>query len=314
MHEPILTEEGKQMLERIVNIFPAIVHRGRREKIMSILSGMMATRGIPEAGEELVIEAAKFVVPKSFDAFFDRWKNPEKYNRILIDSYDDMEVYYSRPIQVRKWERIDTLKPNKPPEQMKVLAFCASPRRNGNTDLFVEEALKGAMSTGAQGEKVMLHHIKMKYCIGCRRCKDPDFEPMCAVKDNMTDIYQKIIESDAIIVGFPVYTGRECAQLSTFLDRWDCFARYRHQGKLETWKRGMVIGTWGYPSIDSYDDIIENVMLCLKFHKIETVEALSACGFEGILHGLDDERKGMIARYPEELHKAYEAGIGLVKG
>ena len=76
----------------------------------------------------------------------------------------------------------------------------------------------------------------------------------------------------------------------------------------------MVIGTWGYPSIDSYDDIIENVMLCLKFHKIETVEALSACGFEGILHGLDAERKGMIARYPEELHKAYEAGIGLVKG
>jgi multimeric flavodoxin WrbA len=168
------------------------------------------------------------------------------------------------------------------------------------------------MSTGAKGEKIMLQKIKMGFCIGCRRCKDLDFEGMCAVKDDMAEIYPKIIDSDAIIIGFPIYTGRECAQLSTFLDRWDCFERFKFQSHLKPGRRAMVIGTWGYPYIDSYDHVIENVMVVLKLHKIETVEAISACGFEGILHGLDDEKKGVIAKFPEELKKAYEAGVGLV--
>jgi len=76
----------------------------------------------------------------------------------------------------------------------------------------------------------------------------------------------------------------------------------------------MVIGTWGYPYIDTYDHVIENVMLVLKLHKVEAVEALSACGFEGILHGLDEKRKGTIAQFPAELRKAFETGVGLVTG
>jgi multimeric flavodoxin WrbA len=312
MNEPILNDEAKKVFDKVLTIWPAMVQKARREKILSVLAGMMATKGVSEAGADLVIAATKFVAPKSFDAIFMMWEDMDAFKRLTIDTYDDMEAYYARPIRVRRWERADTAKPSKPPEQMKVLAFCASPRRSGNTAILVEEALKGAMSTGAQGEKIMLQKIKLGYCIGCRRCKDADFERMCAVKDDMTEIYNKIIESDAIIIGFPVYTGRECAQLSTFFDRWDCFARYKFQDKLEPGRRGMVIGTWGFPTMESYDDIVENVMLVLKFHKIETVEALSASGFEGMLHGLDDNRKGVIAQHPEELKKAYEAGIGLV--
>ncbi len=28
----------------------------------------------------------------------------------------------------------------------------------------------------------------------------------------------------------------------------------------------------------------------------------------------DEKKKGIIAKFPDELHKAYQAGIGLVKG
>jgi hypothetical protein len=55
-------------------------------------------------------------------------------------------------------------------------------------------------------------------------------------------------------------------------------------------------------------------MVVLKLHKIETVEAISACGFEGILHGLDEKKRGTIEKFPQELRKAYEAGVGLVTG
>jgi hypothetical protein len=44
------------------------------------------------------------------------------------------------------------------------------------------------------------------------------------------------------------------------------------------------------------------------------VEALSACSFEGKLHGLDEKRKGVIAKYPELLKKAFDAGVSLVVG
>ena len=196
----------------------------------------------------------------------------------------------------------------------KVLGIVGSPRRGGNTDTLVKEVLAGAQAAGAQTEKIMLQRLKLKYCIGCRRCKDADFEQMCTVKDDMTEIYPKINDADAIIIGFPIYTGRECAQLATFFDRWDCFVREKHQDPRKWNKRGMVIGTWGFSTIDSYDDIVENMIILMKMHGVETVEALSACGFEGMLHGLDENRKGMIAQHPELLKKAFDAGVALVTG
>jgi hypothetical protein len=74
----------------------------------------------------------------------------------------------------------------------------------------------------------------------------------------------------------------------------------------------MIIGTWGYNRIDTYDHVIENIISIVNLHAIQPVEAVSACGFEGILHGLDENGKGVVARFSEELDKAYQAGVGLV--
>jgi len=313
MNNGALTEDGKQTLNKFLNWCPAIMRKGREEKLLDILSMIMASKNIREAGPELVIEAARFVVPKSYDLLFDMWKDPGSFQRFKA-TFEDRDAYDAIPIQVKRWDRPVGKRPAKKPEDMQVTAFCASPRKNGNTDLLVEEALKGALSTGAHGEKIMLQKIKMGYCIGCRQCKEPDYEGICIVKDDMTDACQKIINSDALIIGFPIYTGRECAQISTFLDRWDCFERFRLKSMLEPGRRALVIGTWGYPAIDTYDHVIENVMSVLNMHKIETVEAISACGFEGMLHGLDEKRKGVIAKFPDKLKAAFEAGIGLVAG
>ena len=151
----------------------------------------------------------------------------------------------------------------------------------------------------------------MDYCIGCRKCKEPGYEKICVINDDMSQVYQKIIDADALIIGFPIYTGRECAQLSTFFDRWDGYERYMLTSCLKPGRKAMVIGTWGYPCIDTYDHVIENIISILNLHKVETVEALSACGFEGMLHGLDSGHKGVIARHPKELKKAYAAGLAL---
>ena len=47
---------------------------------------------------------------------------------------------------------------------------------------------------------------------------------------------------------------------------------------------------------------------------IQTVEAISASGFEGLLHGLDENKRGIVLRNPEGLKEVFEAGKFLVMG
>ena len=307
-----LSKEAERTLQKIIAIWPQIMHQQRKEKILTMLSLLMGARKARIADQALVIEAVKLIVPKSYDPFFHMMENMEKFKRLTLDPFDDMQAYAALPIQVKRWKSPRRSHKKATAKKKNVIAFCASPRRGGNTDILIDEALCGARDAGCETEKIMLQKIKLGYCIGCRKCKDKGYEGMCTVKDDMTPLYQKIIDADAIIIGFPIYTGRECAQLSTFMDRWDCFERFKFGGKLQPGRVALVIGTWGYAYDDTYDHIIENIMVILKLHKIETVEALSACGFEGILHGLDEKRRGVIAKFPKELKKAYDAGAALV--
>jgi len=176
----------------------------------------------------------------------------------------------------------------------------------------IDEALRGAKDAGAASiEKIILQKIKLNFCIGCCKCQEPGWAGFCSQKDDVNGVFQKMADSDAIIIGFPVYIGRESSQLCTFFDRCYCLSG----GKLGAGKRGMIIGTYGSPFVDSfYDSVIEKVMYLFVSFGIEPVEALSACGFLGVLGGLDDKGKAMILRFPKELEKAYQAGKSLVTG
>lgn len=303
--------EANDMLERIAAIWPLIIRQNKKDKILFMLNLLAQSRKIKKADAQLVIEATRLVVPKSYDPLFHMFEDMEGFKKRFLATFVSEEAYTGIPVKVRRWPHPRTRKKKPAERQKRVLAFCASPRPHGNTDLLIDEALRGACEAGAHTEKIMLHKLHMEFCIGCRKCKDPGFEKICVIKDDMEAVYQKILDADSLIIGFPIYTGRECAQLSTFLDRWDGYERYMLKSCLETGRTAMVIGTWGYPSIDTYDHVIENIISILNLHKVETVEALSACGFEGLRHGLDEKRTGVIARHPKELAKAFTAGRAL---
>jgi multimeric flavodoxin WrbA len=311
-HTPAFSEDGRAVFKKVISIWPPIIQTQRKEKILFVLSLLMQSRKVRKADQALVIEATRLVVPKSYDPLFHMIEDMEAFTRKLLDPFQDIHAYKRIPVRVKRWKRAGGKRRGKPVRRKKVIAFCASPRKNGNTDLLVEEALNGARDAGARTEKFMLQKIQMGYCIGCRKCKEPGYQKICVLKDDMSSMYQKIIDADALIIGFPVYTGRECAQLSTFLDRWDGYERYMLTSSLTPGRVAMVIGTWGYPYSDTYDHVIESIVSTLYLHKVETVEALSACGFEGILHGLDEHNRGVIAQHPKQLKKAFDAGKALV--
>jgi multimeric flavodoxin WrbA len=307
MSEPNLTKEGQEILSDIVNTRPFIIKERREQAYLRMLSLLINEKGLKQADQSLVIKAITMVESKALDPAFLRRENPIKFQQVLVDPKTDVKACYSIPVELKCWER-PIIPVGKRPEAMKVLAFCASPRKKGNTEVIIDEAIRGAQDVGADVEKFVLQRMKIGYCIQCTQCNLPGFEGFCPQKDIMRDIYPKIIDADAIIIGFPVYTGRENAQLATFLDRWRCV------GRVEPSRRAMVIGTWGYPAIDTYDHIIERIISILYQHGFDTVEAISACGFSGILGGFDENRKAMVFRFPNELEKAYRAGKALITG
>ena len=71
---------------------------------------------------------------------------------------------------------------------MKVLGIFGSPRRGGNTELLLEEALKGAESAGAEVEHLYLSDFTITPCKECHGC---DNTGNCIVLDDMGKIYPK---------------------------------------------------------------------------------------------------------------------------
>jgi len=315
MTKPEVTKEGQEILDRILNIMPPITREERKTKYLRILSLLMTEQGIKEAGKELVSEAIKTVEPKALLPIFHSWEDPAKVKEFQ-ERYSDIEAYYAGPCEVKRWQHPPINKPAKRPEEMKVIALCSSPRKGGNTDVLIDEVLRGVKDAGAQGEKFMLQKLNMKNCISCRKCLDLAFERICSIKDDVSEIiFPKLIDSDAIIIGFPIYIGRESSRLTMLMERWGALGEFlREKMILKPGRRGMVIGTWAYPDVDTYDHVIAEITMRLWVSGVETVEAISACGFGGMLRGLDDKRKGLILRFPREMEKAYQAGKSLVTG
>ncbi|MEE4354715.1 MAG: flavodoxin family protein [Desulfatiglans sp.] len=109
---------------------------------------------------------------------------------------------------------------------MKILGLVCSPREEGNTEILVREALEGAQQKGAETELYLLHDKEISPCIACEACRD---EGICPTDDDMQDLYEKLLDSDGIIFGTPVYFINVTAQAKAVIDR--SFAFLLH-GKL----------------------------------------------------------------------------------
>jgi NAD(P)H-dependent FMN reductase len=102
----------------------------------------------------------------------------------------------------------------------KLLAFVGSPRKGGNTDRLMDEAVQAYREVGGEAEKVTVSRLQINPCTGCRKCaQDNGLDSVCIQKDDMTDLYRKMLEADALIWATPVYMWSPTAQMKTFLDR-----------------------------------------------------------------------------------------------
>ena len=86
---------------------------------------------------------------------------------------------------------------------LKVLGIMGSPRIKGNTDLLLDEALKGAQSQGAETEKIIADRLKIGPCKEIYACLK---DGKCVIRDDMDDVYVKLLAADAVIIASPIFS------------------------------------------------------------------------------------------------------------
>jgi len=99
----------------------------------------------------------------------------------------------------------------------KVLILSGSPRKGGNSDLLCDQFSKGAAEAGHEVEKVFLGEKKIGYCKACYYCTKSGGK--CAIKDDMSEILDKMQAADVIVMASPVYFYSIDAQMKAVIDR-----------------------------------------------------------------------------------------------
>lgn len=97
-----------------------------------------------------------------------------------------------------------------------VLVLMSSPRKNGNTDRLANAFIKGVEENGYSTEKIYVNYQNIKPCLGCNVCQKTN---QCVQKDDMQEIYEKMLEAKVIVFASPVYFYTFNASMKLLIDR-----------------------------------------------------------------------------------------------
>jgi multimeric flavodoxin WrbA len=191
---------------------------------------------------------------------------------------------------------------------MKVLGIFGSPRRGGNTELLLEELLKGAEKEGAEVERLHIRDFKITSCTACHGC---DETGRCIIQDDMQEIYPKLLEADFIILASPIFFYGITGWAKALVDRSQALWVRKYtlndpaMGKGGKQRKGFFLSIGATKGQRVFDGAI----LTVKYF----FDALNAKYLgELVFRGMD--AKGDILKHPEALRKAFETGRALVKG
>lgn len=106
---------------------------------------------------------------------------------------------------------------------IKLVAVCGSPVKAGNCEEYTRQALTEAEKIqNVETELIILQkmHKTLKHCNHCNYCATKQTATrFCSIKDDMDEIYPKILYADAIILSSPAYVTRITGLMAAFMDR-----------------------------------------------------------------------------------------------
>ena len=172
----------------------------------------------------------------------------------------------------------------------KVLILSGSPRKNGNSDLLCDEFARGAMEVGHEVEKIRVAEKKIGYCRACYACRGTG---LCAIKDDMAEVMQKMIECDVMVLASPIYFYSIDAQLKAVIDR--SVARWTEVKDKEFY--------YIVTAADGEKEAADTTIACFRGY----AECVEGAKEMGIVYGMGTYEKGEI-KDTQAMAEAYEMG------
>lgn len=157
----------------------------------------------------------------------------------------------------------------------KVFAINGSARKNANTATLLNKALEGAASAGAEVELVHLIDLHYRGCISCFAChrKGAKLKGACAMRDELTPVLEKAMNSDVLLLGSPIYLGDVTSLMRGFLERFVFMNHTYDHPSLSTFSGSISAAffyTMGVPDAlaeKAYGKVFEtNTNLLKRFH------------------------------------------------
>ena len=99
---------------------------------------------------------------------------------------------------------------------MLVLGIVGSPRKGGNTEILMKEALKVCQEEGLETEFPHLADLRIDPCNECMVCKK---ERTCPIEDDFSPLYEKMLKADGILLGSPVFFSSATPSIKALIDR-----------------------------------------------------------------------------------------------
>jgi multimeric flavodoxin WrbA/putative sterol carrier protein len=201
-------------------------------------------------------------------------------------------------------------------KKMKILAIQGSPRpKVSNTDVLLQEFLKGAQSQGAETETVYLKQKDIHPCVGCYTCwtKTPG---VCIFKDDMPELLEKVRSCDIMVYATPLYYYNMTSLLKAFQDRLlplldphliKTGETYRHPSRYQVNRKMALVSTCGFPEISHFDGL-RHIFRHLEGNgQVPLIGELLMPGGELL------KQEGLKQKAQVVLHAAYQAGVEVVR-
>ena len=102
-----------------------------------------------------------------------------------------------------------------------MILLNASPRKNKNTVQMLESVMKGAQEAGGECELIHLVGMNFKGCMSCFACKRTGntCNGLCAYKDELRPVLEKILAADAFVMGSPIYWSYPTGMFRNVIER-----------------------------------------------------------------------------------------------
>ena len=210
---------------------------------------------------------------------------------------------------------------------MKAIVINAGPKRKDSNAQLAKSAMKGAESAGADVEYVNLYDLVFKGCRSCLICKRKDkTKGKCYWNDDLTPLIEKIFDSDALIIGSPIYFGQPTSEFRALVERLIfCIMSYDDGSSYYTGKVNVGIFYTMNAPLEFYEQSMKDSLSSTEFlfsflngevisyPVCDTLQVHRYSEYNMAGFSQEAKEKQLILQFPNDLEKAFEIAANLSK-